>query len=155
MVFGHDCHVFSSFNHGRAGSLFLGSHPWSSRTAMWAGIAYAIAPYHLNQLYRASMLAEYAACSVLPFAFAFVDRICRKGKGRRHCGTRSLRLRLLILLNLPLTLIGSLSLVVYAFLRIKREMFWRTLMKLALGQLDRPRGNRLFLEHRRGRASLD
>jgi hypothetical protein len=101
---------------------------------MWAGIAYAIAPYHINQLYRASMLAEYAACSVLPFAFAFVERICRKGKGADIAGL-AISFALLILLNLPLTLIGSLSLAVYALLRIRREVFWPTLMKLALASL--------------------
>lgn len=117
----------------------LGVYFWTrilapSRTAMWAGIAYAIAPYHINQLYRASMLAEYAACSVLPFAFAFVERICRKGKSADIAGL-AVSFALLILLNLPLTLIGSLSLAVYALLRIRREMFWHTLMKLALASL--------------------
>ncbi|HEV7744167.1 MAG TPA: 6-pyruvoyl-tetrahydropterin synthase-related protein [Pyrinomonadaceae bacterium] len=117
----------------------LGVYFWTrslgpSRTAMWAGIAYAIAPYHINQLYRASMLAEYAGCSVLPFAFAFVERICRKGKAADIAGL-AVSFALLILLNLPLTLIGSLSLAVYALLRIRREVFWPTLMKLALASL--------------------
>src|SRR6202171_733983 len=116
---------------GGLGVYFWSRSLCSTRNAMWAGIIYTIAPYHLNQVYRASMLAEYAACSVLPFAFAFVDRVCRKGKAADIAGL-SLAFALLILLNLPLTVIGSLSLVVYAVLRIKRELFWQTLMKLAL-----------------------
>ena len=80
------------------------------------------------------MFAEYAACSVLPFAFAFVDRVCRKGKAADIAGL-AVAFALLILLNLPLTLIGSLSLVVYGVLRIKRELFWQTLVKLALAGL--------------------
>ncbi|HEV7682264.1 MAG TPA: 6-pyruvoyl-tetrahydropterin synthase-related protein [Pyrinomonadaceae bacterium] len=117
----------------------LGVYFWarslsSTRIAIWAGIAYAIAPYHMNQVYRSSLLAEYAACSVLPFAFAFLDRICRKGKAADVAGL-AFAFALLILLNLPLTLIGGLSLVVYAFLRLKREIFWRTLAKLALASL--------------------
>lgn len=114
----------------------LGVYFWSrnlgqTRNAMWAGIIYTIAPYHLNQIYRASMLAEYAGCSVLPFAFAFVDRVCRKGKAADIAGL-SLAFALLILTHLPLTLIGSVSLVVYAAFQIDKELFWQTLMKLAL-----------------------
>jgi hypothetical protein len=119
---------------GSLGVYFWSRSLCSIRIAMWAGIAYAIAPYHINQVYRSSMLAEYAACSVLPFAFAFLDRICRKGKAADVAGL-AFAFALLILLNLPLTLIGGLSLVVYAFLRMKREIFWPTLMKLALASL--------------------
>lgn len=119
---------------GGLGVSFWSRSLCSTRNAMWAGIIYTIAPYHLNQIYRSSMLAEYAACSVLPFAFAFVDRVCRKGKAADIAGL-SVALALLILLNLPLTLIGSLSLVVYGVLRIKRELFRQTLMKLALASL--------------------
>ena len=119
---------------GGLGVSFWSRSLCSTRNAMWAGIIYTIAPYHLNQIYRSSMLAEYAACSVLPFAFAFVDRVCRKGKAADIAGL-SVAFALLILLNLPLTLIGSLSLVVYGVLRIKRELFRQTLMKLALASL--------------------
>lgn len=119
---------------GGLGVYFWSRSLCSTKTAMWAGIIYIVAPYHLNQIYRSSMLAEYAACSVLPFAFAFVDRVCRKGKAADIAGL-SLSFALLILLNLPLTLIGSLSLVVYSLLRIRKDLFWPTLMKLALASL--------------------
>src|SRR5205807_9444252 len=49
----------------------------SSQTAMWAGIFYSVAPYHLNQFFQALMLAEFAAGAVLPFAFLFVERVCK------------------------------------------------------------------------------
>lgn len=116
---------------GGLGVYFWCRSLFSTKVAIWASIIYTLAPFHLNQLYRASMIAEYAACSVLPFAFAFVDRICRKGKVFDIAGL-SVAYALLILVHLPLTLIGSLSLLVYGALRIKREMFWQTLMRLAL-----------------------
>lgn len=119
---------------GSLGVYFWSRSLLSTRNAMWAGIIYAIAPYHINQIYRSSMLAEYAACSVLPFAFAFVDRVCRKGKAVDIAGL-SVAFALLILLNLPLTLIGSVSLGVYAVLRIKKEMFRQTLLKLGTASL--------------------
>jgi len=37
----------------------------SPAVAMWTGILYTLAPYRLNELYQASLLSEYAACSVL------------------------------------------------------------------------------------------
>jgi uncharacterized membrane protein (UPF0136 family) len=117
----------------------LGIYYWSrslcsTRNAMWAGIIYTIAPYHINQIYRSSMLAEYAACSVLPFAFAFVERLSRKGKAADIAGL-AVSYALLILLNLPLALIGTFSLVLYGLFRINREIFWQTMMKLALASL--------------------
>ena len=119
---------------GGLGVYFLCRSLCSTKVAMWAGIIYTIAPYHLNQLYRSSVLAEYAACAVLPFAFAFVDRLCRKGR-TSDIGGLSLAYALLILVHLPLTVIGSLSLLVYGALRIKREMLWQTLLKLGLAVL--------------------
>src|SRR4029079_755971 len=61
----------------------LGVYLWarttqSQSTAMWAGILYTFAPYHLNELYQASLLSEYAASAVLPFVFLFIDRICTR-----------------------------------------------------------------------------
>ncbi|HEX7295797.1 MAG TPA: hypothetical protein VF251_08610, partial [Pyrinomonadaceae bacterium] len=61
----------------------LGVYFWTRsflgpQSAFLAAILYAIAPYHLNELYQASLLSEYAACAVLPFVFAFIDRICER-----------------------------------------------------------------------------
>src|SRR5258705_201750 len=53
----------------------LGTYEWARkfyapRVAMWAGVFYIFMPYHINELYQSSLLGEYAAASVLPFAFA-------------------------------------------------------------------------------------
>ena len=56
----------------------LGMYFWS-RTS-WAAFFYALAPYHLNQLYQATLLAEWAGSAVLPFVFGFVDRVCEDRK---------------------------------------------------------------------------
>jgi len=65
----------------------LGMYFWSksllpSQGAMWASFFYALAPYHLNQLYQATLLAEWAGSAVLPFVFGFVERVCERGKAR-------------------------------------------------------------------------
>jgi hypothetical protein len=117
----------------------LGVYFWARticepRIAMWAGILYTIAPYHLNELYQASLLSEYAACSILPFAFAFTERICRKRSTADVAGLAA-SCALLFLTHLPLSVIGSIALAIYAALRLERKHFWSTTFRLAGGVL--------------------
>ena len=113
----------------------LGMYFWArsilpASHAMWVGLLYALAPYHLNQLYQATMLAEWAGSAVLPFVFAFLERICARGKPRDVAGFATCY-AVLVLTHLPLTVIGSLALFVYALVRLERGRRVQTLMKLA------------------------
>ena len=117
---------------GGAGAYFWARSSCTPRVAMWAGVLYSIAPYHLNELYQASLLSEYAACSVLPFLFAFVQRVCKRGGNANTAGLAA-SYALLVLTHLPLTIIGSLSVAVYALLLLRRERLWSTLTRLAVG----------------------
>jgi 6-pyruvoyl-tetrahydropterin synthase-like protein len=115
----------------------LGTYLWaralgSDRTAMLAGILYVLAPFHLNELYQASLLSEYAACGVLPFAFAFTERICRDRKLADVAGLAG-SFALLVLTHVPLTVLGSISLGIYVLLRIERTAFFATAARLATG----------------------
>jgi len=114
----------------------LGTYFWarafcSERIAMWAGILYAVAPFHLTELYQASLLSEYAAGAVLPFAFAFTERICRDRKLVDVAGLAA-SFALLVLTHLPLTVLGSISLGIYALLRIERRVSRPTVARLAI-----------------------
>lgn len=116
----------------------LGLYFWARvylapRWALWAGILYIIVPYHLNEFYQASLLSEYAACSVLPFAFAFVARVCKGGRSIGDVAGLAVSLALLILTHLPLTVIGGVCLLFYALLNLERGKVRVTLSKLALG----------------------
>jgi 6-pyruvoyl-tetrahydropterin synthase related domain len=100
----------------------LGAYLWARsflnpRLALWAGVFYVLAPYRLNEIYQASLLSEYAACSLLPFAFAFVERICSRKNSIDVLGLGA-AYALLILTHLPLTVIGSMSLALYALFRL-------------------------------------
>lgn len=115
----------------------LGVYFWARaflppKLAVWAGIFFTFMPYHINEIYQAFMLPEYAGCAVLPFAFAFVERVCREGRTRHIVGL-AVAYTLLILTHLPLTVIGSLALFVYALLRLERANFWTTILRLTLG----------------------
>lgn len=113
----------------------LGMYFWArsilpASHAMWVGLLYALAPYHLNQLYQATMLAEWAGSAVLPFVFAFLERICARGKRGDVAGFATCY-AVLVLTHLPLTVIGSLALFVYALVRLERGRRVQALMKLA------------------------
>jgi hypothetical protein len=112
----------------------LGMYFWArsiltDSAAMWAAILYALAPYHVNQLYQAFLLAEFAGAAVLPFAFGFVERVCRRGLYRDIAGLAA-TYALLILTHLPLAVIGSLSLAVYALASVNKKEWRRCLRSL-------------------------
>ena len=114
----------------------LGMYFWtrsilSASTASWAALFYALAPYHLNQLYQATLLAEWAGSAVLPFVFGFVERVCERGK-RRDIAGLAFTYGLLLFTHLPLAVIGSLALAVYALMRIQGQDKIRKLGKLSL-----------------------
>ena len=115
----------------------LGIYLWarsflSPQTSTWAGIFYALAPYHVNQIYQAAMLAEWAGSAVLPFVFAFVDRVCQRGKPRDIAGL-ALSYGVLLFTHLPLAVIGSIALLVYALVRLDSPDKLRKLAKLSFG----------------------
>lgn len=103
-----------------------------AKTAMWAGIFAMVMPFHLTEFYQASLLGEYAGSAVLPFVFAFVERICRHDRWRDVAGF-SAAYSLLLLTHLPLAIIGSLSLLLYTSLIIRRAKLRMTLERLASG----------------------
>jgi hypothetical protein len=101
------------------------------QTAVWAGILYTVAPYHLNQFFQSFMFAEFAGAAILPFAFAFSERVCRERRARDVAGL-ALTYALLILTHLPLAIIGSMALLVYALLRLDSAHRWTTLGRLSV-----------------------
>lgn len=114
----------------------LGVYFWAriflpENLAAWAGALYTFAPYHINEIYQAFLLPEYAASAVLPFAFAFTTLVCAKGRAQDVAGL-SAAYALLILTHLPLSVIGSFALLVYALLIIDKADWLKPVMRLAL-----------------------
>ncbi|HKY30608.1 MAG TPA: 6-pyruvoyl-tetrahydropterin synthase-related protein [Pyrinomonadaceae bacterium] len=114
----------------------LGAYLWArqflpKQVAIWAGVFYVLAPYHINQLYQAFMLAEFAGAAVVPFVLAFTERVCRRGTSGDVAGLAA-SIAALVLTHLPLAAISLLALPIYAVLRIEREQRWTTLGRLVL-----------------------
>ncbi len=102
----------------------------SAPQAVFAACIYAYLPYHLTQVYNTFFYAEFAGAAVLPFSFAFVARVCRRGKTSDVIGL-GIAYAALILTHLPLTVIGSVCLGIYALSFFEREKFVSMFGKLA------------------------
>ncbi|HEU4507166.1 MAG TPA: 6-pyruvoyl-tetrahydropterin synthase-related protein [Pyrinomonadaceae bacterium] len=115
----------------------LGMYFWTrsilpAHQAAWASMFYSLAPYHLNQLYQAMLLAEWAASAVLPFVFGFLERVCERGRPRDIAGLGA-TFGILVFTHLPLTVIASIALVAYALVKLDGPNKLRKLAKLSLG----------------------
>ncbi len=116
---------------GGLGAYFWARTIFTPSVAMWTGILYSLAPYRLNEIYQASLLSEYAACSILPFVFAFVERVIRRKRFYDVVGLGA-TYALLILTHLPIAVIGSIALAIYVLVRVEKKAFWSTIVRLAV-----------------------
>lgn len=115
----------------------LGVYRWAreympARQAVFAGCIYALLPYHLTQVYNTFFFAEFVGSSILPFAFLYVSRVCKRGRAIDVVGL-GISYAVLILTHLPLTVIGSISFVVYALAILRRDNFVVGIVRLVLG----------------------
>ena len=103
-----------------------------AKEAAIAAIFYAIVPYHLSQLYCAFNYAEFAASAILPFCFAYLTRVFQRGKTSDILGL-AISYGLLIITHLPLGLIGSISLFVYALTFLQKRGLLKSVIKSGIG----------------------
>lgn len=115
----------------------------SAPQAVFAACIYAFLPYHLTQVYNTFFYAEFAGSAVLPFCFAFVARVCKRGKSSDVIGL-AIAYAALILTHLPLTVIGSVCLGIYALSFFKREKFIAMFGKLIAGVIIALAGSSFF-----------
>ena len=113
----------------------LGAYFWAScflprHIAAWAGVFYAVMPYRVAELYQAAQFAEFAAGVLLLFALAFTTRICQHGTWL-NVGGLAASYGLLILTHLPLAVLGSITLLIYAMFSLEGPHKVRTLIKLS------------------------
>ncbi len=111
---------------GSIGAYFLAKEWLSPMNAFWVGILYAIAPYHLSQIYQLFLYSEFVAAAILPFCFLFLTRICRNGNYRNVVGL-SISASLLILSHIPTTIIAVVCLGLYAIIILD----WKKLQSIA------------------------
>lgn len=93
--------------------VYLWAREWFGETAsLFGGLLYVLLPYHVNQLFNAFLLAEFAAAAVMPFCFWFADRLFRSTDAKSVLFF-GLSFSALLLTHIPTSMIVSISLVVY------------------------------------------
>jgi hypothetical protein len=123
----------------------LGVYFWarlylSNEQAFLAALIFTLTPYHFAQFYQASLLAEFAAMSLLPFAFLAVDRLL---SGERNnlvsvaakIASLAAVYSLIVTTHVPTTVIGSLTLGIFALFITKWSAYKKGLVFCALGIL--------------------
>ena len=125
------CLVFFLFTFAGAVGVYLWAAEFfaAKSESILAAAIFTVMPYHLYQIQNGSQFAEFAGCAVIPFAFLFVTRICRRGHLADVLGL-AVSFAVLILTHLPTTVIGSLSLFVYALFSLPKENVPAKLLKL-------------------------
>lgn len=133
--------VFGFFTFtGALGVYFWTKQSFSNATAILAALFFTLIPYHLAQLFQASLLAEFAAASFLPFSFLFVERLTtnnyEKENGRNDLSRISFDIAglacsysLIVISHLPTTVVASISLCLFALLLVDyknnlKSLFW-------------------------------
>lgn len=117
---------------GGLGVYFWAREYMPAGQAVFAGCIYNLLPYHLNQIYNTFFYAEFVGSCVLPFAFVFISRVCRRGRAVDVAGL-AVSFAVLILTHLPLTVIGAICFTIYGLSRLKREKLISRILKLAAG----------------------
>lgn len=113
--------------------IYLWAKCWlSPKESAIAACLYAIIPLHLLQLYiNFNNYSEVAAASILVFCFAFLTRIFQRGKTSDVLGL-AVSYAFLVLTHLPLTVIGSLSLCVFALTLARKNDLFRPIVKSSI-----------------------
>ncbi len=100
---------------GCTGVYFWAKEWLSPLESVATAILYGVVPYHTAQIYQYMIFAEFAASGILPFCFLFSTRIIRRGRLADVLGF-SISCSLLILTNIPVSIIGMIGLALYSVL---------------------------------------
>ncbi|MEO7971668.1 MAG: 6-pyruvoyl-tetrahydropterin synthase-related protein [bacterium] len=120
---------------GGAGMYLWASALTDKRYAVLAALVYILSPYHANEMYQAGLFAQYTCASALPFVFAFTERIIANRRWR-DSGGLAISYGFVVLSNLPLAVLGSVAVGVYALVRLARSFSRRSLYQLIAGVLN-------------------
>lgn len=131
------CLIFLVFSFiGSYGSYLWAKEFLSASEAFWAGVVYALMPYHLNQIYNLSVNAEFAGSAFIPFCFLFILRICRSTElSQQNIAGLATSYGLLILTHLPTTVICSICFLIYGLLCLPKNNLLKTILKLSLASI--------------------
>ncbi|HRH42188.1 MAG TPA: 6-pyruvoyl-tetrahydropterin synthase-related protein [Pyrinomonadaceae bacterium] len=118
------------FFQGAVGAYFWAREGFSRNASLVGGITYIFIPYHFNQIYQASFIAEFSAAAILPFCFLFINRVCLKGKWIDSLGL-AISVGILFISHLPTTVMSAFLFSIYTLFLLRKANFIQTIFKLS------------------------
>lgn len=115
---------------GGTGVFLLAGEFMGRKESLAAGFFFVLSPYHLSEIFTTFFYAQYAGSAVLSFALLFIVRVCRNDRWS-DAAMLGAMYGLLILTHLPLAIIGSMSLPLFASFLLNRDRLWASLAKFA------------------------
>ncbi|PYT01859.1 MAG: hypothetical protein DMF63_03215 [Acidobacteria bacterium] len=111
--------------------MFLFIREWGPPFAgIFAAVLYTVVPYHIAEIYRFFLYAEFAGMAVLPFCFLYLTRLCRRGNWKDVIPL-AISSSILVLTHIPITLMMALTALVYVPLVIDRSRWKKISLRLA------------------------
>ena len=93
--------------------MYLLVREWSTPAlGVLAAMLFAVVPYHIAQIYRFFLYAEFAAMSVIPFCLLYLTRLCRRGNWS-DVVLLGASYSVLVLTHIPVTIMLTISLLVF------------------------------------------
>lgn len=117
---------------GGIGVYLLAKEFAAQQFAVLTGIVFIFMPYHAFSVYGSAMYAEFAGCSLIAFSLFFITHICRGGTLTDVIGLAA-SFGFLVITHLPSTMTGSLVLLIYSLVLLRRANIWRSLFQLSAG----------------------
>lgn len=106
--------------------VYLFAREWGSPMAgLLAALLYSVTPFHLAEVFRFFLYAEFAGGAVLPLCFLFLTRVCRRGRWADVILLAAC-VAALMLTHLPLTIMAAVTFLAFAFLVIDWS-HWRSI----------------------------
>lgn len=113
------CAICYWFLVGGTGVYQLAREWTSEKASLIAALLFMLMPYHVNQVYNAGLFGEFAGLAILPFCFLYVKRTISNGNIGSIAGL-AISYALLVLAHLPLTIIGTIALLIYSLFLLHR-----------------------------------
>ncbi len=123
---------FIFFALGGIGAYLWARESFGETASLIGALVYVLLPYHVNQLFNAFLLAEFAAAAVMPFCFLFASRSLRLGEVKNVL-LFALAFTAVLLTHIPTSMIVLISLVVYAAAFLWRSRTLGGIARLAAG----------------------
>lgn len=106
---------------GAIGVFYWSKEFFDNKSSLIAAVLFIFIPFHVSEIYASFIYAQFAGTGILPFCFLFVTKISKSCKLLNIIGL-AVSYAVLVLTHLPLTVIGSICIFVFACFSVRRNL---------------------------------